>query len=174
MHFRDQWEVQKATVVLLACDLTANAFLQVGCFVCFLSHFFEPPSIKEKMTFCCFRSAGGFIWSCREVPLHAPVTKLCRMSGAGACMQQQCKACCIYQLPIMLPEVLPAIRKENLPTDAFYPVWATSPPWWALLRFLKPAFSCFFLRFFPGFYAFEEISESCATGCWIILIIPAL
>lgn len=27
---------------------TANAFLQVGCFACFLSHFSEAPPIREK------------------------------------------------------------------------------------------------------------------------------
>lgn len=66
---------------------TANTFLQVSCFVCFLGHFHDLTSIKEKMAFCCFRFAGRFILSYKEVPLRAPVIKLCAMSGTGPFMQ---------------------------------------------------------------------------------------
>lgn len=148
MHFRDQWEVQKVTVVLLACDLTASAFLQVGCFVCFLSHSFELPSIKEKMAFCCFRFAGGFIWSCREVPLHAPGTKLCRRSGAGPCM---CKVYCISQLQLCFQKCSLLLCRQICPQMHFTqcePLLLHGELYWGFSSLLFPAFSWDFFQDF--------------------------
>lgn len=144
--------MQKVTAVFLACGLVLKQGQQMHFSKWAALPVFWAISLKhlplEKRAFCCFRFAGRFILSCKEVPLHAPVIKLCMMSGTGPCMQWQCKAYCISQVPIMLSVVLPAIMNANLPTGEFYPVWSTSPTWWALLRFPKPAFSWDFFQDF--------------------------
>lgn len=121
---------------------TTNAFFQAGWFVCFLSHFFELPSIKKKRTFCSIRFTGRFILSHKIVLLPAPMIKLCTMSEIGPCIEQQCKAYCISQVPITLSEGCIGIMKANLPPDALHSVWSTCPTWWALSKVSKLALSC--------------------------------
>lgn len=91
-----------------------NAFSQAGRFDCFLSHFFELPSIKSKRACCCIRFSGRFILS-HKIVLHASMIKLCTMSEIGHYIYQQCKAYCILKSQLCFLKSTLALRKTICP-----------------------------------------------------------